>query len=417
MTLLTRWRRARRNSGDIDVRELLRTVADDELLASADAYFSGLPADSEQCRKPFSTTGESPDTARKLALLLQAADLFPGADVLDFGCGTGWLAAGIAQMGCRATGVDISPAAIRLAEARAAAVALPGPGSLRYQSYAGQRLPFEDAGFDRVVCFDAFHHVRDQAATIAELARVLRPGGRAAFVEPSPLHSLSAPSQQEMRRFRVIENDVRLEEIARHALTAGLREPQLLVQFQQPVRLSLADYQGGWSWSGLSLIGRAKLWHGLTRSLNTTQCFYLAKGEPARDSRSRDALAAELQLRRVERRPDSGLRCEVAVRNTGAGRWLTAGEGRIGTVNLGLQLARAGEPGFDVDFHRVALPTGGVTAGAEVLLQFDVQLPADATALRIDLVSEHVAWFGEAGKSRPLELDPRSAGGPASPSR
>ena len=75
----------------IDVRDLIGRLSSDDLLASADAYFAGLTIDSEQCHKPFSNIADAIHIHRNLGLLLQAADLFRGAEVLDFGCATGWL--------------------------------------------------------------------------------------------------------------------------------------------------------------------------------------------------------------------------------------------------------------------------------------------------------------------------------------
>ena len=100
--------------------------------------------------------------------LLDGAPLPAAARLLDAGCGTGGMVGHLADRG-RAVGVDLSAEAVRLARARGAAVA-------RGELLA---LPFADGTFDCVTSFDVVYHrwVRDDAAAVREMARVLRPGG------------------------------------------------------------------------------------------------------------------------------------------------------------------------------------------------------------------------------------------------
>jgi SAM-dependent methyltransferase len=100
--------------------------------------------------------------------LLDGAPLPAAARLLDAGCGTGGMVGHLADRG-RAVGVDLSAEAVRLARARGAAV-------VRGELMA---LPFADGTFDCVTSFDVIYHrwVRDDAAAVREMARVLRPGG------------------------------------------------------------------------------------------------------------------------------------------------------------------------------------------------------------------------------------------------
>jgi SAM-dependent methyltransferase len=108
---------------------------------------------------------------RAISLALLAPALPPRPDsarILDAGCGTGNNLRHLARHG-RAVGVDLSDDALRFCRARGVAAA---KASLL-------ALPFPDAAFDCVTSFDVLYHrwVRDDRAAVAEMARVLRPGG------------------------------------------------------------------------------------------------------------------------------------------------------------------------------------------------------------------------------------------------
>ena len=116
--------------------------------------------------------------------VLALAGLSAGERVLDVGCGTGTLAIGVKRrVGETGVvyGVDASAEMIALAskkaEARGAAV--------DFQAAAAQALPFEDSSFDAVLCTMVMHHLpRDQRPqAVAEMGRVLRPGGRLLVVD------------------------------------------------------------------------------------------------------------------------------------------------------------------------------------------------------------------------------------------
>ncbi|MGQ4485807.1 class I SAM-dependent methyltransferase [Streptomyces sp. SAS_281] len=98
-------------------------------------------------------------------------------DVLDCACGIGTQALGLAALGHRVTGSDLSPAAAARAEKEAAARGL----ELRTTAADMTRLPFDDGSFDVVVCADNSlpHLLTPEAveAALGEMRRVLRPGG------------------------------------------------------------------------------------------------------------------------------------------------------------------------------------------------------------------------------------------------
>jgi SAM-dependent methyltransferase len=95
-----------------------------------------------------------------------------GRRILDAGCGSGSLAAALRDRGAIMTGVDRSTGLLALARARL------GPDVPLHAADLGAPLPFPEAAFDGVVASLVLHYLRDWAATLRELRRVLRPGGR-----------------------------------------------------------------------------------------------------------------------------------------------------------------------------------------------------------------------------------------------
>ena len=97
-----------------------------------------------------------------------------GKHILDVGCGTGRGLNEFALQACSATGVDASRD--MLAAARCGS---PDPGRARLVSAVAQRLPFPDASFDIVTSLNFLHlfSTETQRAMVAEMKRVVRPGG------------------------------------------------------------------------------------------------------------------------------------------------------------------------------------------------------------------------------------------------
>jgi SAM-dependent methyltransferase len=95
-------------------------------------------------------------------------------DVLEVGCGTGVHAALLAEAGARVTAVDLTPTAVELTQRRLAVRGL----SATVVEADAEQLPFPDASFDFVWSWGVIHHSADTGRVVAEIARVLRPGGR-----------------------------------------------------------------------------------------------------------------------------------------------------------------------------------------------------------------------------------------------
>ena len=200
-------------SEPIKVADVLGKYEPAEHVARANAYFVREHEEDQLFRRPFNSLHEVQPRIAGLSYVLQQLELFEGAQVLDFGCGTGWMSRVLSTLGLDVVGVDVSENALRLAREFIARDPLAGSLKVEFRLFDSFTLPVEDASVDRIVSFDAFHHVYDQEATLREMARVLRPGGIVAFHEPGPHHSLTPTAQSEMRDYDVIENDIDLRRI------------------------------------------------------------------------------------------------------------------------------------------------------------------------------------------------------------
>ena len=226
----------------IAVADIIARFTPAEHLARADAYFVREHEEASLFRRPFQSPSDTQPRLAGLSTVLQLLDLHEGARVLDFGCGTGWLARCLATMGADVLATDVSPNVLELGRRFLARDPLADELRVAFQRFDGMRLPAADASMDRIVSFDAFHHVLDQAATLAEMARVLKPGGIAVFHEPGPEHSRTADAQHEMREYAVIENDIDVHAIWREAQRVGFTDIRMALPALQSPVVRLSDY-------------------------------------------------------------------------------------------------------------------------------------------------------------------------------
>lgn len=135
-------------------------------------------------------------------------------NVLDFGASTCWTTRCLTQLGCAVTAVDVSATALAIGRELFRVLPLVGARpEPTFLVFDGRHIDLPDESVERIACVDAFHHVPNPAEVLAELGRVLRPGGIAGFSEPGPNHSKAAHSQFEMKNFTVVENDVVMADI------------------------------------------------------------------------------------------------------------------------------------------------------------------------------------------------------------
>ena len=111
----------------------------------------------------------------RVRAVVRALGAAPSMRVLEVGCGAGNV---LARVRAVRVGLDLSPSLLAKARARL------GPAAPLVRADAG-RLPFASASFDRVFCSEVLEHVLHPEQVIAELRRLLRPGGWAVVSIPN----------------------------------------------------------------------------------------------------------------------------------------------------------------------------------------------------------------------------------------
>jgi len=389
-------------AGDvIKPSDVIQRESVESLVAGADEYYRSAIANGATAflkSKPFHSFDDSPQVLVRLGWLLDGARLTAGLQVAEYGGGAGWLAALLWQMGCHVTCIDPSDAALALArelfEQRRPLLTWP-TATCATALTDGHTIPLADGSMDRVICFDVFHHVPNQAEILREFFRVLKPGGIACFSEPGRHHSTTVASQEEMANFRVLENDIVVEDIWQLARNAGFSGIDIRPMMDASFSLSLDGYLSLLKTGRVGVGGRDALMNGTA----STSVFFLQKGTFALDSRYASCLSASVaapsSLRAAVNTPAV---MKVSCRNSGEGRWLsaTADASQSGVVTLGIMRCDQGGVVVNRDWRRVSLPRD-VEPGGSIDLSCELTFSEPGTEyLRVDLVSEHIKWFGTA---------------------
>ncbi len=142
------------------------------------------------------------DVVEQRCAVLRSLGLEPGQHVLDIGCGPGLLVrdlAGSVGEGGRGCGLDLSDAMLGMARRRCADQAW-----VSFDQGDAMKLPYEDAAFDAVVSTQVYEYVADIPGALAEIRRVLRPGGRVAILD-TDYGSLVVHTDDEPRLARILD--------------------------------------------------------------------------------------------------------------------------------------------------------------------------------------------------------------------
>lgn len=338
-----------------------------------------------------------------LSVLGMALNCRPGDLVLDFAGGSGWVSELLNRFGMHPVLLDYSELQLSYARARFAADTRVGAYTrLDLVAGDGMKLPFADGSFDGIVCMNALHHMPSYETVLREMARILKPGGRAVFGEPGEWHARAPLSQVGMRDYGDLEKNIYLPLIYTYAMRVGF-ERMWRYPYAHPEAMEF-PYPGGGEDPAAILERMALILPDWLRSMSI---FALEKeGERIPDSDLAPLAAQRCHLRaeitcqdhRGQVRAGEQWTERIRVKNTGDVLWLADYRPLGGHVRLGVSLCGENRYLIHKDMQQVFLPSD-VPPGEEIELEVPLPAPAEPGQylLRYDMVSEFRTSFEAAG--------------------
>ncbi len=305
----------------IDPQNLIQELGVAGLNHFSNEYYKRMHDPGIPLGKPFSMISQSPQLLVRLGLMLESLRLTPGIKVLDFGSGPCSISKALWQMGYSVIATDVSEEALRLGESLFNDYPIPNqpPCSWETRLFDGHSLPLKAEEIDRIICFDAFHHVPNQEEIVHEFYRVLRNGGTIVLNEPFGLHSTKPASQMEMREYKVLENDMDMTALKSLFCEAGFREPTFKVAANPEYIMSCEEWQTCRTGEISNRMANA-----LSQFQQNSSVFYFQKGKALNDSRQAEGLAHELEISVSKLAFKVGVpqKIQVSFRNVGESRWI-----------------------------------------------------------------------------------------------
>lgn len=155
--------------------------------------------------------------------VVELVDPRPGETVVDIGAGFGPAAVVIARRGAAVVGVDPTPSMRRVLSLRRQLAK--GRNRIQVVAGAAEQLPLPDGSADVVISVNTMHHWADPGQAVAEIARVLGPGGRLVLADEAfddPTHPNFDPTADQQHHDRDDFLDVDPGELADRLAAAGL---------------------------------------------------------------------------------------------------------------------------------------------------------------------------------------------------
>jgi demethylmenaquinone methyltransferase/2-methoxy-6-polyprenyl-1,4-benzoquinol methylase len=211
--------------------------------------FQGLPRRYDQMGAVLSF-GQDP---RWRDAMVRAVDPHPGQQILDVATGTGMVALAVARRGAQVTGLDQSEAMLAAARAHLPAELA---GRITLVTGEAEHLPFADASFDGLTFTYLLRYVDDPAATMRELARVVKPGGRIGMVE------FAVPRRARLRALWRVHTKLGLPLLGRLVSTAWYDVGRFLGPNIEQFHDTQPDLTAVWNAAGIGQVTQRRMSFG-----------------------------------------------------------------------------------------------------------------------------------------------------------
>ena len=345
-------------------------------------------------------------------VVAKSLGLKPGDEVLDFGAGSCFVSELLNRFGYATVAFDIDQEVLAIGHERLGLDPRCDRERARFIAGDGMRLPFHDESFDGIICMNALHHMPDYRLTLAEMCRVLKPGGRAVFAEPGEEHSKSPESIVAMEQYGALEKDVVLSEVYQLAREVGFQR-MLLKPYVVPDMVEL-DYEEFARFGDGGKVSGTYLTPGEISAFIKGQplfCLMKAGNRPLTSASAPvEMLRAKIMLKECPTRIGQGQTVKIVAvcENVGQSLWL-ARRKVCGYVTFGVKLLTADGRVLEDSRGQQTL-ANDVPPGEHVRVVSEVSLAGvepGSYRLLFDMVNEHVCWFQSVGSEvleRPIEV-------------